>query len=151
MDHLLERGVRCVTVIDVSGAALRRARERLPHAPVTWIEADVTGDWTAPAVDFWHDRAAFHFLTASDDRLQYIQALERTLKAGGQAIIATFSPEGPSRCSGLPVARYSPETLSSELGPEFRLVESVAERHHTPAGAVQAFTYNRFVFRGRQG
>jgi ubiquinone/menaquinone biosynthesis C-methylase UbiE len=147
VDRLVARGVLCVTVIDVSSAAIWRARERLPRAPVTWIEADVTSDWRSEPVDLWHDRAAFHFLTAGEDRVRYVSALKRTLKPGGQAIIATFSLEGPTRCSGLPVVRYSAETLATELGPDFHLVESVPEQHRTPSRAIQAFTYNRFLRR----
>lgn len=145
MDRLIDRGVRCVTVVDISGAALRRAAERLPGAPVRWIEADVTGAWTAPPVDLWHDRAAFHFLTDATDRARYVGHLTTKLKPGGQAIIATFALNGPAKCSGLDVVRYSAETLSAALGPVFRLVETLTDEHHTPMGGVQRFTYNRFV------
>jgi hypothetical protein len=134
-----------VTVLDISGAALRRAAARLPGAPVTWIEADVVGEWTARPVDLWHDRAAFHFLTEGADRARYVEHLKRTLKLGGQAIVATFALDGPPKCSGLPVMRYSAETLSTELGPTFRLVETLTDEHHTPAGVVQRFCYNRFA------
>ena len=144
VDHLIARGVRCVTVMDISGAALARARQRLPDAPVTWIEADVAGQWRVAPVDFWHDRAVFHFLTDAADRARYVEHLRRTLKPGGQAIIATFALDGPEKCSGLPVVRYSGETLARELGPEFRLVQTIAETHQTPAGGTQAFVYNRF-------
>ena len=145
MDHLIARGVSCVTVVDISGAALRRAKDRLPHAPVIWIEADVAGDWSAPAVDFWHDRAVFHFLTNEGDRARYFEHLMETLKPGGQAVIATFAPDGPPKCSGLPVVRYSAEALAAELGAEFRLLETVSEAHRTPLCTVQPFSYTRFV------
>lgn len=131
--------------MDISAAALRRAAERLPGAPVRWIEADVSGDWTAPPVDLWHDRAAFHFLTDAKDRARYVQHLTGTLKPGGQAIIATFALNGPAKCSGLDVVRYSAETLLAELGPIFRLVQTLTDEHHTPTGAVQRFCYNRFI------
>jgi SAM-dependent methyltransferase len=145
VDHLIGRGLRCVTVVDISGAALRRAAERLPGAPVTWIEADVTGDWTAPPVDLWHDRAAFHFLTDPGDRARYVEHLSNTLKRGGQAIIATFALDGPPKCSGLDVMRYSAETLAAELGSTFRLIDSLTDEHHTPMGGVQQFLYSRFL------
>ena len=48
------------------------------------------------------------------------------------------------RCSGLPVVRYSPETLSAELGPEFSLRESRPERHVTPGGVGQSFVTSLF-------
>lgn len=147
VDILLAKGVGCVCVLDIAGEALTRARARLgpEGGRVQWIVADVTGLWAAKPVDIWHDRAAFHFLTDPSDRASYLAQLRRHLKPSGTAIIATFSPEGPERCSGLPVVRYSPETLAAELGPSFTLVESVAETHHTPGGKTQTFQYSRFV------
>ena len=145
VDHLLARGVSCVAVLDVSGAALARARSRLgaAAAAVHWIEADVTGTWEASPVDIWHDRAVFHFLTAADDRERYRAHLLATLKPGGTAVIATFAPDGPEKCSGLPVMRYSPDALAQELGPDFTLVESRPYVHATPWGATQSFQYSR--------
>lgn len=147
IDHLLARGVRCLAVLDVSNAALQRARDRLGDAASVprWIAADVTGDWSLEPVDIWHDRAVFHFLTDAADRAAYLRQLRRILKPGGAAIIATFALDGPDACSGLPVLRYSPETLAAELGEDVRLVESVAHDHQTPSGARQSFQYSRFV------
>jgi SAM-dependent methyltransferase len=147
VDHLLERGLTCLTVLDVCGNALARARERLGarSRSVAWIEADVTGTWPVPAVDIWHDRAVFHFLTDGPDRRRYVERLRQALNPGGSAILATFGPEGPRRCSGLPVTRYTPGSLEGELGPPFRLRESIRELHTTPGGAVQEFWYARFT------
>lgn len=149
VDALLARGLRCISVLDVSGAALAAARARLGEAGSipTWIEADVTGEWSAPPMDIWHDRAVFHFLTESDDRAKYIAHLRAVLKAGGSAVIATFALDGPEKCSGLPVVRYSPTTLAAVLGEGFALVESTAYAHTTPWGATQAFQYSRFIRR----
>jgi SAM-dependent methyltransferase len=147
VDALLMLGLKCVAVLDISELALERARARLgdaAHVPI-WIAADVTGDWSLKPVDIWHDRAVFHFLTESSDRALYIQRLGRTLKVGGTAIIATFALDGPTQCSGLPVARYSPETLAAELGDGFALVEAVSHQHTTPSGKAQSFQYSRFV------
>jgi len=134
-----------MTVVDISGAALRRAADRLPGSPVTWIETDVTGAWTARPADLWHDRAAFHFLTDPTDRARYLERLTSIVKPGGQAIIATFGLNGPPKCSGLPVMRYSADTLAAELGSTFRLVETLDDVHHTPMGTLQSFCYNRFI------
>ena len=60
------------------------------------------------------------------------------------AIVATFALDGPDRCSGLPVMRYSPDTLAAELGPAFALAEAALHRHTTPWGASQSFQYSRF-------
>jgi hypothetical protein len=134
-------------VLDVSGAALRRAQARLggaAHVPV-WIEADVTGGWTLKSMDIWHDRAVFHFLTASEDRAKYLEHLRAVVRMQGSAIIATFAPDGPEKCSGLQVARYSPESLADTLGRGFQLVEARRHVHATPWGSTQAFQYSRFV------
>jgi trans-aconitate methyltransferase len=146
VEHLAARGLECLAVLDVSGAALQRARNRMRSAsgiPI-WIEADVTSAWVLKPMDIWHDRAAFHFLIVSSDRAEYRSHLLQTLKPGGTAIIATFAPDGPDKCSGLPVIRYSPETLQQELGPLFDLVESVPHIHRTPWGTTQSFQYSRF-------
>lgn len=146
VDLLVGRGLDCLAVLDVSHAALNRAQARLgpAAAALTWIEADVTADWSLKPMDIWHDRAVFHFLTTADDRARYRTHLRQTLKPGGTAIVATFAPDGPATCSGLPVARYSPEELARELGPGFTLVESARHEHLTPWGTPQPFTYARF-------
>jgi SAM-dependent methyltransferase len=146
VDALLARGIRHVSVLDASPVALARAQARLREAAstVTWIEADVTATWSTEPVDIWHDRAVFHFLTEPHDRTRYYDHLRQTVKRGGAVVIATFALDGPERCSGLPIVRYSPDTLQAELGAEFRLVESVPHLHRTPSGGSQSFQYSRF-------
>lgn len=146
IDHLAARGMNCLAVLDVSGAALRRAQARLgPAAAVPiWIEADIRADWALKPMDVWHDRAVFHFLAEPDDRARYLAHLRAVLKVNGSAIVATFAPDGPERCSGLPVARYSPASLARTLGSGFRLDDSRRHIHNTPWGSTQAFQYSRF-------
>jgi SAM-dependent methyltransferase len=147
VDLLAARGLDCLAVLDVSDAALYRAKARLGDAadvPI-WITADVTAEWTLKPMDIWHDRAVFHFLTDAQDRACYLRHLRETLKRGGSAIIATFALDGPEECSGLPVARYSPESLAAELGDDLRLIEWVPHAHRTPWGTAQSFLYSRFV------
>jgi SAM-dependent methyltransferase len=146
VDGLLARGLTRITLLDVSVEALERTRTRLGMRgkAVTWIDADVTGDWTADAVDIWHDRGVFHFLTDAADRERYRQKLTELVKPHGTVIIATFAPDGPEICSGLPVVRYSPETLGAELGPSFILVQTRRHTHVTPRGTTQSFQYSRF-------
>lgn len=146
VDQLAARGLDCLAVLDVSGSALARARTRLGSAasvPI-WLEADVTGDWSLKPMDIWHDRAVFHFLMSAEDRRRYRSHLLETLKPGGSAIVATFALDGPDRCSGLSVQRYSPQMLSVELGPELTIIESVPHIHTTPWGSNQSFVYCRF-------
>ena len=147
VDALAERGLDCLAVLDVSGAALHRAQHRLGAKAMVpiWIEADVAGDWSLKPMDIWHDRAVFHFLTEADDRQRYVGHLLQTLKVGGTAIVATFAPDGPEKCSGLPVRRYSPTSLAAELGSGLALVDAVSYQHLTPWGATQSFQYSRFT------
>jgi hypothetical protein len=147
VDYLVARGLTCLAVLDVSETALQRVQQRLggAGADITWIASDVTGEWALDPVDVWHDRAVFHFLVDERDRTAYRERLRQTLKRGGTAIVATFAPDGPAMCSGLPVSRYSPDTLIAELGREFTLVESSAYTHHTPSGSAQSFQYSRLV------
>lgn len=147
MDRLVARGLRCVTVLDVSGAALARAAARPGRLAdrVQWTEADATSPWTAAPVDIWHDRAVFHFLTEAEDRARYVAHVRDLVRSGGSVIVGTFAPDGPERCSGLPVRRYDAGGISCELGTGFTLVDAMAEAHRTPTGAIQNFTYSRFV------
>jgi SAM-dependent methyltransferase len=143
-DFLVERGFREITVLDVSEAALQAAKDRIGSAGagIRWIAADVTA-WRPPQqFDIWHDRAAFHFLVEENDRQAYVECLSRGVKAGGHAIIATFAPDGPERCSGLPVQRYDPDNLGKTIGPGLELVEHRAHRHITPWGAPQSFQFS---------
>lgn len=149
VDQLVARGLCCLAVLDVSSAALARARKRLGEAASipTWIEADVTGDWSVKPMDIWHDRAAFHFLTTPSEREHYRAHLLQTIAPGKTAIVATFALDGPEKCSGLPVQRYSPTSLAAELGSPWTLVETVPHIHTTPWGNSQSFIYCRFVRR----
>jgi len=144
--HLLTAGFSDITVLDISEPALDLARTRLGDRAdeVAWIRADVTDFKPARQWQAWHDRAVFHFLTERAERGHYVDALRAGLASGGRAIMATFSLEGPDRCSGLPVVRYSPETLTAELGAGFRILESRSEIHHTPGGGEQAYQYSVF-------
>lgn len=146
VDALLQRGWCDLTVLDIAGSALEAARARLANKAeaVTWEIADIT-DWQpGRQYDVWHDRAVFHFLTDPRERAAYRQALAQGLAPGGLLIMATFAPEGPERCSGLPVQRYDAKSLSAELGPQFRLLEGWRELHKTPSGAEQAFSWAAF-------
>lgn len=144
VDDLLADGFENLTVLDISASALHVAQTRLAERAqtVTWIEADIT-QVTLPAshYDVWHDRAVFHFLTRPADRKRYVEAVLASVKPGGHVIVATFSLDGPLRCSGLDVARYSPDGLHEEFGEAFRLVEHTEEAHHTPFGTQQQFLY----------
>ena len=144
VDDLIAEGYQHISILDVSAGALQLARQRLgTHAvSVNWIEADITqADLPEQAYDLWHDRAVFHFLTQASDRQRYIDTVRRAVRVGGHIIVATFAPDGPERCSGLDVVRYSPESLHSEFGGGFEMVDSRRETHHTPFETEQKFIY----------
>lgn len=143
VDHLLAAGYGDLTVLDIAPAALAAARQRLgPHGgAVAWVAADVTV-WQPPRqYRLWHDRAVFHFLTDAADRARYLAVLEAALAPGGDLVLATFGPDGPTRCSGLPVERYSAEELSRVLGPAYALRHQLLDTHETPSRGRQQFLY----------
>jgi 2-polyprenyl-3-methyl-5-hydroxy-6-metoxy-1,4-benzoquinol methylase len=145
-DGLLDRGFRHLTVLDISAAALDLAALRLGRraSKVQWITADVTQWQPSRRFDVWHDRAVFHFLVDPADRAAYVARLKSALVPGGHAIIATFATDGPDTCSGLPVQRYDAASLATELGAEFRLVESRPHDHVTPWNSSQRFQFSVF-------
>lgn len=148
VDRLLERGYVHVAVLDIAEAALRQAAERLGPMgdDATWIEADVL-DWRpVPGLfDLWHDRAVLHFLTEPADQARYVEVMKAALGPGATVVLAAFAPDGPEKCSGLPVRRHDSASLAALLGPEFRLVEDARQEHVTPGGNVQKFQWARFV------
>lgn len=142
-DDLLTAGYVDVTVLDVSETALEISRHRLGDESdkVKWIAADIRHVPLDRRYMVWHDRAVFHFLTDASDRRAYVAQVERAVAPGGYVLIATFAEDGPATCSGLPVVRYSAESLHSEFGTAFRIVTSEHEDHRTPAGREQSFLY----------
>lgn len=144
VDDLLASGYQNLTVLDLSGEALAKARHRLgaKAEKIHWLEADILQvNLPEQSYDIWHDRAVFHFLTAAEDRQKYVQAVLGSVKPGGHVIVATFAEDGPEKCSGLPVMRYSADQLHGEFGAPFDLLRQEREEHHTPAGVIQKFIY----------
>jgi SAM-dependent methyltransferase len=146
VDHLVARRFNHVTVLDISEAALEAAKARLGAraGEVQWIVADVTKWRPTQTFDVWHDRAAFHFLTESDDKAAYVACLRATVRPGGGVIIATFALDGPERCSGLPVSRYDATSLAATLGRRFELIDTRRHEHATPWGVIQKFQFSTF-------
>lgn len=144
VDDLLLRGYLNLHAMDLSSTALDVARARLGAGAgkINWLCADVrTFAFGRHEYDVWHDRAVFHFLTDAKDRVAYVRQVARAVKPGGYVIVATFGPEGPTKCSGLDVVRYDPDALHEEFGAGFRLVKHRTELHRTPLGSPQQFTY----------
>ncbi len=141
---LLRCGYTDVTVADISAEALDKARRSLDSAEqerIEWVVADVRGHDFGRQFALWHDRAVFHFMTEDGEREGYRRNLQRSLRPGGHMIVATFGPDGPTSCSGLPVVRYGAEELAAAFGPAARLVSSRLDDHETPSGKSQQFLY----------
>ena len=147
LDELLDRGHERLALVDVAEPAVAAVRKRLGDRgrDVEWFVTDIT-QWDPPhRWDLWHDRAVFHFQVDAAARAGYVRALERGVDPGGWAVIATFGPDGPQRCSGLPVCRYSADELAGVLGSGWTLEETRSEVHETPAGKLQSFVFALFA------
>jgi 2-polyprenyl-3-methyl-5-hydroxy-6-metoxy-1,4-benzoquinol methylase len=144
VDSLLAQGYKNVSVLDIAEQALLATKTRLGAraGAVNWLVADITkAKFEAHSVDVWHDRAVFHFLTSAEDRKAYIKNMLNALKPNGHAIIATFAEDGPLKCSGLEIVRYSASGLQAELGASFALIVSEKVSHLTPNNTAQQFNY----------
>jgi 2-polyprenyl-3-methyl-5-hydroxy-6-metoxy-1,4-benzoquinol methylase len=144
VDDLSAAGYSDLSVLDISQTALDVAKVRMGNAgdAVQWLCGDITSI-VLPRhhYDVWHDRAVFHFLTDAASRAAYVRQVAHAVRPGGHVIVATFGPEGPTKCSGLEVVRYGPDALHDQFGPAFELEKHTTELHRTPAGSVQQFTY----------
>ncbi len=147
VDRLLERSYTQLSVLDISANALDQAKQRLGQRAdqIEWYVSDVTEFSPPHPYACWHDRAVFHFLTDAADRARYVEALSSALQPGGHLVLAAFSLDGPTRCSGLDIVQYSAERLQQELGDNFKFLEQEDEVHITPARQEQLFCYYRFV------
>ena len=145
-DALISEGFKAVAVLDLSEKALATSKARLGSkgTQIQWIVADVTNWQPSQTYDVWHDRAALHFLTDPKDRAAYAERVSNAVRVGGHVIIGTFAPDGPERCSGLPVIRHDAATLGELLGPSFELAETRRHDHQTPSGVIQRFQFSRF-------
>lgn len=135
-----------VVAVDVSGAAIDALRAMVADGPsssvdVEYLVADVRTLRIDPLVDAWHDRAVFHFLVDEADRHAYVNAASASIRVGGHLVIATFAPDGPRQCSGLPVQRHDAASLGAAFGASFDVIESSEADHATPWGATQRFTH----------
>lgn len=145
-DHLLKMGYTNITVLDISEAAINRAKERLEKnaEKTNWVVSDITAFSSDKKFDCWHDRAAFHFLTTEEQVEKYLSVAQKHISENGKMIIGTFSTEGPEKCSGLPVKQYSEQSLSSVLKKWFDKIKCVVVDHTTPSNQIQNFLFCSF-------
>ncbi len=146
VDHLLDRGYVDITVLDISESALERARSRLGDraANVKWIVADAATFVPEEQYDFWHDRAAFHFLTQELEIENYINTVQKSIKPSGILVIGTFSEQGPKKCSGIEIKQYSETSMTDRLKPFFEKIECISVEHKTPFDTIQQFIFCSF-------
>lgn len=144
IDYLLEEGYKDLTVLDISEKALERARKRLGAKAysVQWIVTDVLDFKPKRKYALWHDRAAFHFLTQTQEILKYNSLLSNYVSRA--MVIGTFSSTGPLKCSGLPITQYTCKSLNLNFNPDFDLLDCVEETHKTPFNTTQDFVFGRF-------
>jgi 2-polyprenyl-3-methyl-5-hydroxy-6-metoxy-1,4-benzoquinol methylase len=145
-EALLNKGYKNIYVLDISANAIERARRRLGERAslVHWIISDVTEFEPPVQFDFWHDRAAFHFLTTEDKIYQYVAIAEESIKKDGHLILGTFSENGPKKCSGLDIKQYSEASMSARFEVAFDRIKCVQEDHTTPSSTVQNFLFCSF-------
>lgn len=143
VDHLLDLGYKNVTVLDISEAAIQRAKERLGDraSRVSFVVSNITDFVPPQKYDVWHDRAAFHFLTNSDAIQHYVAIAENSVTSGGTLIIGTFSEVGPFKCSGIEITQYSQKALSETFATSFTTIACQNVDHPTPFDTVQNFTF----------
>ncbi|WP_303920221.1 trans-aconitate 2-methyltransferase [Draconibacterium sediminis] len=146
VDRLLEMGYWNITVLDISETAIQKAQQRLGEKAdtVTWIVADAAGFQPTETYDFWHDRAAFHFLTEKQEISNYVDTIRSYVKPGGYLVLGTFSEQGPTKCSGIEIKQYSENTMTSLLTDFFNKIRCISVDHKTPFNTLQNFIFCSF-------
>ena len=145
-DSLLDLGYTDVTVLDISSAAIERAKQRLAEKAqnVKWIVADAAAFNPIEKYDFWHDRAAFHFLTDEQDISCYLKIAEQNINSSGVLVIGTFSEDGPKKCSGINIKQYSESSMTERLKALFEKINCIRVEHQTPFDTTQNFVFCSF-------
>jgi SAM-dependent methyltransferase len=146
IDALLDRGYKNIWLLDISGNAINRARMRLGAraANVHFVESDVVDFKPEVRFDFWHDRAAFHFLTSEDRINRYVSIAENAINPDGYLILGTFSEKGPVKCSGLEIKQYTEAGMSKRFEKSFDRIKCIEVEHQTPFSTTQNFLFCSF-------
>ena len=146
VDHLLDKGYEDISVLDISAAAIERAKQRLGDraSQVKWIVEDAASFIPTEKYDFWHDRAAFHFLTEEQEISNYLATAYENIKPSGVLVIGTFSKQGPRKCSGIEIKQYSETSMSDRIKNFFEKIKCFMVDHHTPFGVIQNFVFCSF-------
>lgn len=146
VDVFIEKGYKNVYVLDISANAIERAKKRLGDnaGKIHWIVSDIADFRPTVKFDFWHDRAAFHFLTSEEAVNKYVSIAELAIKPEGYLILGTFSENGPTMCSGLEIKQYNETSMSSRFEKSFERIKCIEENHITPFNTIQSFLFCSF-------
>lgn len=147
VDHLIDMGYQNITVLDISETALNKAKLRLGinAQKIKWIVADAANFIPVENYDFWHDRAAFHFLTEESDITSYVETIKANIKPNGVLVVGTFSENGPKKCSGIEIKQYSEKSMTDRLNSFFNKVKCITVDHKTPFDTIQNFIFCSFT------
>jgi ubiquinone/menaquinone biosynthesis C-methylase UbiE len=146
VDHLLDLGYTDITVLDISAAAIEKAKKRLGKRAnqVKWLVEDAAKFRPTEKYDFWHDRAAFHFLTDEQDISNYLETAQQSIQSSGVLVIGTFSEQGPKKCSGIEIKQYSENSMTERLKKFFDKIKCIMVDHQTPFNTIQNFVFCSF-------
>ena len=146
VDALIEKGFTNIYILDISANAIERSKKRLGDKAnkVNWIVSDIIDFEPTVKFDFWHDRAAFHFLTDEEKIYKYVSIAENAITNNGYLILGTFSENGPKKCSGLEIKQYSETSMSARFEVAFNRIKCIVEDHTTPFNTIQNFLFCSF-------
>jgi SAM-dependent methyltransferase len=146
IDALLDKGYKNIWLLDISANAIERIKSRLgtKAGNVHFIESDVVDFKPEVQFDFWHDRAAFHFLTSEEQINKYVSIAEHSIRTDGYLILGTFSDKGPAKCSGLEIKQYTQASMSFRFEKNFDRIKCIEVEHQTPFNTTQNFLFCSF-------
>ncbi len=146
VDNLLDLGYNDITVLDISELAIEKAKNRLGSKSnlVKWVVSDIVNFKPIEKYDFWHDRAAFHFLTEEKEINCYIEIAKENITNDGILVIGTFSDQGPKKCSGIEIKQYSENSITERMKPYFEKINCNTIDHKTPFDTIQNFIFCSF-------
>ena len=147
LKNLIGIGYNRLTYLDISESALEKSKKFLGEQSnkVRWVNEDILNFKTDERFDIWHDRAVFHFLKEENNIKKYIDIVEKNISDGGHLIIGTFSENGPLKCSGLEVSRYSKKVIEKLFNKTFKLIDTFHFDHITPFNTTQNFLFSHFI------
>ena len=140
-DNLLKLNYENITLVDISLNALSEVKSRLKNDNLNFIETDILNFNSENGYDIWHDRAVFHFITDNKEINKYLKICNKQINKGGILIIGTFAEDGPLKCSGLEIKRYSIENLRKLFRENFEFIKGFKKLHITPFDTQQSFTF----------